>query len=349
MKVAQHETYNYLVIPPTRLNSQDHLPSLTQIFKFDEMARSISRRNPTQRLIFSAGSDLISRVHTSFLLGCHLMMSHDVDFDIVYPAFHRMHDILESLRSDDTGSSVFSGMRAIFQARKNCWIEFKETFEIGRTINPNLIAKDEYLHYARCFSKKLLALKTFQNLMQTNSSSVANGSVFTIVPRKILMFLSPSANVPVSQLWSDKSGAREYGVSFYAELLAYLGVGLVVRLEEQHKGDEIFELNGTQVCTLEDLGCRGARDRFSLQTLTRFVDVCRHAPGPVAVCGDDRLACTLLTAYLLRDGHFADAAEAVSWIRIARGAAAAPDYALLQARTSGGGALGRKAQSLMCM
>ena len=91
---------------------------------------------------------------------------------------------------------------------------------------------------------------------------------------------------------------------------------------------EAYERRGLAVCTLADLGCRGAAGRFSLQTISRFVDVCRSAPGPVAVCGDERLACTLLTAHLLRAGLFADAAEAVSWICIARGAAVAPDYAL---------------------
>ncbi len=63
------------------------------------------------------------------------------------------------------------------------------------------------------------------------------------------------------------------------------------------------------------------------------------------MCGDDRLAYTLLTAYLLRSGIFADAAEAVSWICIAQGAAVAPDYALL--RPAAGRKVSRVAQSLM--
>ena len=180
--------------------------------------------------------------------------------------------------------------------------------------------------------------------------STANGSVFTIVPEKILMFQTPSCKVPKGRLWYDTKGRREFCASFYAELLAYLGVGLVVRLDEQQHqdDDEAFERHELPVCTLEDLGCRDTRERFSLQTLSRFVDVCRHAPAPVAVCGEDRLACTLLTAYLLRDGLFADADEAVSWISIARGAAVAPDYALLRLRPSGGiAALSRKAQSMI--
>ena len=129
-----------------------------------------------------------------------------------------------------------------------------------------------------------------------------------------------------------------------------MGVRVVVWLEKldsiklEH-AEAAFGGHGLAVCTLEDLGCTNASERFSLQTISRFVEVCRHARGPVAVCGDDRLACTLLTAYMLRSGLFADAAEAVSWICIARGAAVAPDYALL--RPCLGRKLSREAQSLM--
>ena len=161
------------------------------------------------------------------------------------------------------------------------------------------------------------------------------------------MFLTPSSNIPCGRLWCDKDGKRHFSSSFYAELLSYLCVSLIIRLDAEHEDDAVFDSRGVAVCTLEDLGCRDATEHFSLQTISRFVDVCRHAPGPVAVCGDERLACTLLTAYLLRAGLFADAAEAVSWICIARGAAVAPDYALLQPRLAGGRALSREAQSLM--
>lgn len=159
-----------------------------------------------------------------------------------------------------------------------------------------------------------------------------NGAVYTIVPNELLLFQNPSSEIVNNHLWADIDGIRHFSPDFYADLLATLGTTIVVILDEPapNTSHAIFERHGLAVCTLEDLGCRDPADRFSLQTISRFVDVCRHAPGPVAVCGDDRLACTLLTAYLLRAGLFADAAEAVSWICIARGAAVAPDYALLR-------------------
>ena len=138
---VQHDTSEYLVIAPSAIDSKEHLPSLTQIFKFDEMAGNIARKNPFQRLIFSAGKDSVSRVYTSFLLGCHLIMSHDVETEEVYSAFRRIHSMFTS---DDTGSSVRSGWLAVSRAKKNGWIDFKKA-----PINPNSIAMDEYVRHAR--------------------------------------------------------------------------------------------------------------------------------------------------------------------------------------------------------
>ena len=139
----------YLVIPPSKIDVKEFLPSLTHIFKFDEMARNIARRNPTQKLIFCAGSDSMTRVHTVFLITCHVMISHGADIDEVYPTLDRMHDLLDSARSEYTGSSVFSGLLSISRAKMNGWIDFRETFDTG-PINSYSIAMDEYLHYARC-------------------------------------------------------------------------------------------------------------------------------------------------------------------------------------------------------
>jgi hypothetical protein len=147
--------------------------------------------------------------------------------------------------------------------------------------------------------------------------------------------------------WTDVSGERHFSAHFYADLLAYMGASMVVwldKLDTRKQDAAAFEEQGLAVCTLEDLGCTDPSERFSLQTISRFVEVCRYARGPVAVCGDDRLAYTLLTAYMLRSGLFADAAEAVSWICIARGAAVAPDYSVLAGRPAGH--VLRKTQSL---
>ena len=168
--------------------------------------------------------------------------------------------------------------------------------------------------------------------------SPINGQVFTLLPKKIIVFKTPSSQVPQCSSWADIDGSRHFSALFYADLLAYMGASMVVwldKLDSRKQDKAAFEEHGLAVCTLEDLGCTDPSERFSLQTISRFVEVCRHARGPVAVCGDDRLACTLLTACMLRSGLFADAAEAVSWICIARGAAVAPDYSLLAARPAG--------------
>jgi hypothetical protein len=353
LKVAQHETTNYVVIPPLKTEADKlsafSLPSLSEVFKFDEMVRNAARKCASKKLVFSAGCSLFIRVRTTFLIGCHLLVSSDIGFEVLYSALERLHQMFDlASANNDIGSSVSSGLRAISRAKAHDWINFKETFETGQG-NASSIAMDEYLHYARSDLIPLLLADLIEEAdISFCTSSPVNGSVFTIVPNQILLFLTPSTKIPCGRLWYDTNGKREFSAAFYAELMSFLRVTLIIRLDdEEHQDDDIFEKGGTAVCTLEDLGCRDPADRFSLQTISRFVDVCRHAPGPVAVCGDDRLACTLLTAYLLRAGLFADAAEAVSWICIARGAAVAPDYALLRPRTAGGHTLSREAQSLM--
>jgi hypothetical protein len=158
-KVAQHETSNFVVIPPTSYASASESndstkcafqpPSLTEIYKFDEMVRNVSRRNPTQKLIFSAGSEMQIRVRTSFLIGCHAIISHEMDFEAVFRAFKSHHELFLLVScSDEAGSSIWSCISAVFQAKKHSWIDFKETFETS-SVKSSTILMEEYLHYAR--------------------------------------------------------------------------------------------------------------------------------------------------------------------------------------------------------
>eukprot|EP00291_Cryptomonas_curvata_P016601 CAMPEP_0172155352 /NCGR_PEP_ID=MMETSP1050-20130122/2579_1 /TAXON_ID=233186 /ORGANISM="Cryptomonas curvata, Strain CCAP979/52" /LENGTH=286 /DNA_ID=CAMNT_0012824243 /DNA_START=54 /DNA_END=911 /DNA_ORIENTATION=- len=260
-KVAQHETSNYVVIPAPSFDnasqSKDkskctfHPPSLTEIYKFDEMVQNLSRRNPTQKLIFSAGSEWLVRVRTSFLVGCHAMISHEMDFESVFSAFQKLHDLFGLVSStEEAGSSVWSSMSAIFQAKQHNWIDFKVTFEMT-SVKSSTILMEEYLHYA----------------------SHVNGAIFTIVPGKLLFFLSPSSKLKTEEPWCDLDGKRHFGAIYYAELFAYLGIRMVVRLEDADAEETaVFERYGSTVCTLEDLGCTERSERFSLQTISRFVE-----------------------------------------------------------------------------
>ena len=102
-----------------------------------------------QKLIFSAGSELLVRVRTSFLVGCHAMISHEMDFESVFSAFEKLHELFSLVSStEEAGSSVWSSMSAIFQAKQHKWIDFKETFEMT-SVKSSTILMAEYLHYAR--------------------------------------------------------------------------------------------------------------------------------------------------------------------------------------------------------
>jgi hypothetical protein len=170
-KVAKHETSNYVVIPAPSFDpasqSKDkskgtfHPPSLTEIYKFDEMAQIFSRRNPTQKLIFSAGSELLVRVRTSFLVGCHAMISHGMDFESVFSAFEKLHELFGLVSStEEAGSSIWISMSAVFQAKQLNWIDFKETFEMT-SVKPSTILMEEYLHYARYGAENINSIFSF--------------------------------------------------------------------------------------------------------------------------------------------------------------------------------------------
>jgi hypothetical protein len=81
-----------------------------------------------------------------------------------------------------------------------------------------------------------------------------------------------------------------------------------------------------------------------LQAYDRFVRLAEGRAGLVAINGDDRAGRALLAAYLVRRRHFASAAEAVSWLCIARpgagGEAIAGPAADLLVRLSGSGGAG---------
>ena len=181
------------------------------------------------------------------------------------------------------------------------------------------------LRKVREFSHRNKKTPTFNFASHTDSflidDSAVNGELFAIVPDKIFLFKTPSPLVPDGQDWVNKDGVRHFSPSFYADLFDFLGVRVVVQLDDRAPSYDAaaFERRGVAVCGPEDLGCATPAARFSLQTAGRFADVVRQAGGPVAVHCDDRLAATLIAMHLVRAGLFADPAEAVAWIAIAGG------------------------------
>jgi hypothetical protein len=124
----------------------------------------------------------------------------------------------------------------------------------------------------------------------------------------------------------DTDGERHFSALFYVDLLANMGVRLVVWLSHDIRQRDVatLEEHGLAVCLPEDLrvGCTDPTEPFSLQSIRRFVEICRHAKGPVAVAANTASPAPSSPPTCCAPAFATDAEEAASWICIARGAAA---------------------------
>ena len=83
--MAQHSLQDkYIIVPVVSSLRDDHgaiqteyfVPnSLVDIYKFDETANLVARRNADHKLVFSAGCNVNGQTNAIFLIGCHMIMS----------------------------------------------------------------------------------------------------------------------------------------------------------------------------------------------------------------------------------------------------------------------------------
>ena len=70
---------------------------LSAILRFDEMVRSDLRNQTCHSLIFQGGENEKNQTQLSFLLGCHLIMTHGLGFEETYIAFSPLHELYQRL------------------------------------------------------------------------------------------------------------------------------------------------------------------------------------------------------------------------------------------------------------
>jgi hypothetical protein len=119
--------------------------SLSDIFSFDMLMRSIKKQDPSKFILLCTGTQTHVQIKTAFLVGCHLMISSQKDYQEVLevlPEILRHH-----FRSKDAGYSTQSCMLAVKQAIANHWIDFRDSPELRASADA--IDVEEYLHYAR--------------------------------------------------------------------------------------------------------------------------------------------------------------------------------------------------------
>ncbi len=122
--------------------------SLSEIYQFDGlMQHSLSKKGSTPLLLY-AGTEPAQQVAVTFLLGCHLLMTHGLAFEEVVLALRplqaKIGDVLGPL-----GCAAFStALRAVCCARCLDWIDFRQDSD-DRAPRKCRIEMDECLHYSR--------------------------------------------------------------------------------------------------------------------------------------------------------------------------------------------------------
>jgi hypothetical protein len=132
--------------PEVHPESADGVVSLEEIFKFDKICNALRRQNAGDAIIFYTGSHALHQSRMIFLLGCHLMMSHDYSSTDVKLVFHRLDHSLQSESCCEF--SMRCCWDALEVARSNGWVDFREHFDTSLH-ETDRIDMDEYLHYAR--------------------------------------------------------------------------------------------------------------------------------------------------------------------------------------------------------
>jgi hypothetical protein len=165
-RIAQHELIcHFLIVPllpsPSSMQIEEQniiSSSLEEIYKFDQMCHAVMRQNENTKIVFCTGCDQGHQFKITFLLGCHMIMSHGLSSERVLTQFRSLKEMFDA---DGEDGSMQSSWRAISWAKEMGWIDFRETFERGLD-KMNVIQMDEYLHYSRYCSSSSLCVWRWQ-------------------------------------------------------------------------------------------------------------------------------------------------------------------------------------------
>jgi hypothetical protein len=231
------------------------------------------------------------------LFGGFLITDEQMNFEQVVDLFGTVDGGSTLISPDTTWASAHDSWRALSHATSLGWLHAR-----GAQKAPNAsdsrkdsdIEVEEMLHYA----------------------SPINGSIYMVVPNKILCFPTPAA-LPDNQLWMDSGDGtvRRFSAAFYADLFAELGVDVVMCLHASACDRAAFLAQGIEV---EDLGTDPGGPHM-LRAIDRFLAVAAAAPGPVALHsgaedGPGHLG-ALVLSYLTGRAGF-DSESAVAWVRM---------------------------------
>ena len=122
--------------------------SLVEIYRFDEMANQVSRRNIDNKLIFAAGLSVHVQARVAFLVGCHLIMSHGLDAEQTHSIFKNFEEFF-IFEDKDNNINNLACWRALYTAKNATWVDFQERFDLQCDDDIPTICMPEFIHYAR--------------------------------------------------------------------------------------------------------------------------------------------------------------------------------------------------------
>jgi hypothetical protein len=115
--------------------------SLSDIFRFDETMRKELSQISGLKLLVNIGSDIMTQARNTFLLGCHLIMSHGLGFEEAFLSLRPLHDLFDQF-FQECAFSVEQSLRAFCCAQCLNWIDF-------RISASNDIQIDRFIHDVR--------------------------------------------------------------------------------------------------------------------------------------------------------------------------------------------------------
>ena len=118
--------------------------SLEEIYHFDSIMKTFGMRDKSKKLLICTGSEPIQQIRILKLIGCHLILSHEMGFEAACLAFRPFSDLLQDQCSRSLSFETL--LRSVCCAKCLNWINFTTDYIDS---NDQGIMMDEYIHYAR--------------------------------------------------------------------------------------------------------------------------------------------------------------------------------------------------------
>ena len=275
-----------------RQHSMNYGPlPLKRIYWLCGAIRQSFNENPDRAVVIGPCRRLQDITNAALLAGAFFILCQDRALSEVAAMLEPASDCFERYDED---VSVHDALACLDYIKTLGWLDFKADFDAeSLPESHSRLNMDEFAHYA----------------------DRLNGGVHIVVPNRIYMFPETSLEVSDSE-WLDVNGTRYFGAAFYAQLLKYLGVNIV--LKDGSCTEPLEEVTFEEEIPVEDMDLTDCADM--LRKLDRLLAISRHPSSVLAIeCSnsvrDNRILCTLLSSLLIRL-HAFTANTALAWLRM---------------------------------